>query len=112
MTTRRFFRLEVLTDLSASRLAPSGLRPNALPLHNVRDPKTKRTAEDRHPRRGHSAFFTPSAFALDKLIDRTGKDRSAITRSTSDETLGPKALVEPDGIEPTTSCLQSTRSPN
>ena len=22
------------------------------------------------------------------------------------------ALVEPDGIEPTTSCLQSTRSPN
>jgi hypothetical protein len=24
----------------------------------------------------------------------------------------PKALVEPDGIEPTTSCLQSTRSPN
>ncbi len=24
----------------------------------------------------------------------------------------PEALVEPDGIEPTTSCLQSTRSPN
>ena len=25
---------------------------------------------------------------------------------------GPKTMVEPDGIEPTTSCLQSTRSPN
>ena len=24
----------------------------------------------------------------------------------------PKRVVEPDGIEPTTSCLQSTRSPN
>jgi hypothetical protein len=24
----------------------------------------------------------------------------------------PRLLVEPDGIEPTTSCLQSTRSPN
>ena len=24
----------------------------------------------------------------------------------------PKRMVEPDGIEPTTSCLQSTRSPN
>ncbi len=26
------------------------------------------------------------------------------------KTIGP--MVEPDGIEPTTSCLQSTRSPN
>ena len=26
--------------------------------------------------------------------------------------LGGHRLVEPDGIEPTTSCLQSTRSPN
>ena len=26
--------------------------------------------------------------------------------------LGGRRLVEPDGIEPTTSCLQSTRSPN
>ena len=26
--------------------------------------------------------------------------------------LRPRRLVEPDGIEPTTSCLQSTRSPN
>ena len=110
MTTRRLFGLEVLTDLSASRLAPSGLRPNALPLHNVRDPKTKERRRIDILIAGRSAFFTSSAFALDKLINRIGRI-GAPNRSTL---VGPrpKALVEPDGIEPTTSCLQSTRSPN
>ena len=43
MTTRRPFRLRALTNPSAARLAPSGPRPNALPLHNVRDrrPRTR-----------------------------------------------------------------------
>ena len=58
------FRLQVLTDLPALRLAPSGLRPNALPLHNVRDRGPERTAEDRTLVAGHSAFVTLSAHAL------------------------------------------------
>ena len=32
--------------------------------------------------------------------------------ATGQPRLGGRRLVEPDGIEPTTSCLQSTRSPN
>jgi hypothetical protein len=42
MTTRRFSSLPTLTDRPALRLAPSGPRPNALPLHNVRYRKTRR----------------------------------------------------------------------
>ena len=41
--------------------------------------------------------------------------RSAVRRGKLtflDESRRPRRLVEPDGIEPTTSCLQSTRSPN
>jgi hypothetical protein len=36
----------------------------------------------------------------------------AAHRSSRGHKLGRRPLVEPDGIEPTTSCLQSTRSPN
>ena len=40
-----------------------------------------------------------------------GKDSTGTSRQTLADR--PKIeLVEPDGIEPTTSCLQSTRSPN
>ena len=49
MTARRLFGLGVLTDLPAARLAPSGLRPNALPLHDVRDRGPEGTAPDRNP---------------------------------------------------------------
>src|ERR1700722_18950777 len=43
----------------------------------------------------------------------TARDRTARDRSGSlDRQSATANLVEPDGIEPTTSCLQSRRSPN
>ena len=76
-----FFRLKTLTDLSASRLAPSGPRPNALPLHNVRDRKTGNNGGGQTSSSpAVSAFFTPSAFALDKTDESHRKDRSATPR--------------------------------
>src|SRR5262249_62281381 len=101
-----------LTDLSASRLASSGPRPNALPLHNVRDPKTKGRRWAEILIAGRSPFFTPSASALDETDKSHRKDRSAPNLFNVRRNLDVKSLVEPDGIEPTTSCLQSTRSPN
>ena len=75
--------------------------------------------EDRKERRrtdilvaGHSAFVTPSAYALNETDNHIGKDRSASICSTLRQGHAAQTLVEPDGIEPTTSCLQSTRSPN
>ena len=76
----------------ASRLANPVVRPNAFPLHNVKivlaapaSPKTRSWS-------GHA-------------------DRQ--TLFIEGQSLHPLSfMVEPDGIEPTTSCLQSTRSPN
>ena len=72
--TRRFFRLRTLTDPSTLRLAPSGPRPNALPLHDVRDPKTikGRRRIDTHRR----PFRPSSRQALSrstKLMNRIGR---------------------------------------
>src|SRR5579871_2392159 len=61
---------------SGSRLAPSGLRPNALPLHNVRDRGPGGTAENELP-----ATLRPSSrqalFALDETdkSHRKGQER-------------------------------------
>ena len=68
---------------------PSCDRPNNLLLHDVRQHvQTLR-------------FGTNSWFLLDEYA-----------RSRLATTLAEREVVEPDGIEPTTSCLQSTRSPN
>ena len=51
------------------------------------------------------------------MTDNTHRRMKRLTRNSSKDDERPKPpaprrLVEPDGIEPTTSCLQSTRSPN
>ena len=62
---------------------------------------------------GQSAFVTSSACALNETDKSHRKGfGSASIRSTRRRDLAAQTLVEPDGIEPTTSCLQSTRSPN
>ena len=66
-------------------------RPGMFPLHNVK--KSTRT--------GHK----------DRPQDRFGMSRTA-PRGLPHGQPRFKVMVEPDGIEPTTSCLQSTRSPS
>ena len=66
----------------AGRRTMSGLS-DMFPLHDVKHPPATLTA------------------ASELLIDSGHVPRAP-----------PRLLVEPDGIEPTTSCLQSTRSPN
>ncbi len=97
-----------------THLAPSGPRPNALPLHNVRYPKGRLRTEPNLP--------TPLPRRVDAAArrrSRPSKETKLIKSHRKDQDLSPqrsnrrpKRLVEPDGIEPTTSCLQSTRSPN
>src|SRR3984957_8367094 len=76
-------RPRILTDRPAARLAPSGLRPNTLPLHNVRDRGPERNGgglESCSP-----AIRPSSRQALarsTKLINCIGKDRSASIDST------------------------------
>src|SRR5215218_2895101 len=53
-----------------------------------------------------SSLGTCSLFTMSNIRQPRSRQRIPFTRT-------PKTpLVEPDGIEPTTSCLQSTRSPN
>jgi hypothetical protein len=61
---------------------------------------------------GHSAFVTLSAHALNETDKSHREDRIASICSIIRQDPKARTLVEPDGIEPTTSCLQSTRSPN
>ena len=69
---------------SAARLAPSGPRPNALPLHNVRYRRPERTTEDRN--RLSPAVRPSSRQALarpTKLINCIGRIRERLeSRST------------------------------
>ena len=47
-----------------------------------------------------------------KLMNRIGRIGALQSARHVVKTFKAQTLVEPDGIEPTTSCLQSTRSPN
>lgn len=95
----------------ACRTRPPGLTafaaPTAtFPLHDVL--RTLHAAD----RRG-SETLTTIRTAANRYPDRTPRHHRIKTRRPCSRTApSPKRMVEPDGIEPTTSCLQSTRSPN
>ena len=79
-------------------------------MSEIEDRKERRRTESFSP-----AIRPSSRQALTrstKLINCIGKDRNASICSTRRQDPAAQTLVEPDGIEPTTSCLQSTRSPN
>src|SRR4029077_10737954 len=63
------------------------LRPNALPLHNVRDRGPEGTAEERILVAGQSALATLSARTLNETDKSHRKDRSASICSTRCEDL-------------------------
>src|ERR1700722_16909488 len=112
MMTRRFSGLQILTD------RPAHASPHPV-FDRMRFLFTMSDIEDRKGRRrtkSLSPAIRPSsrqALARStKLINCIGKDRKRFNLlDTSSKPRGPD-LVEPDGIEPTPSCLQSTRSPN
>jgi hypothetical protein len=91
MIARRFFCLRFLTDPPASRLASSGRRPNALPLHNVRNRRPYMHSEG--PRSQSPAIWPSSRQALGrstKLINRIDKDRNSSICSTFVKALRPR----------------------
>ena len=137
--TSKPFVSSLKARLAAGPVASLGPRPNALPLHNVIKTKTSalpirilspsRPAgllEGRPTLAGRSRCPPIRRLPLTspRLIgeeDETNLHRILQTsRPCRGPTLPPSPpqsplgfrMVEPDGIEPTTSCLQSTRSPN
>jgi hypothetical protein len=54
----------------------------------------------------------PSSRCQTTRVRLTASDRATDAKITFADELTGSRLVEPDGIEPTTSCLQSRRSPN
>ena len=74
------------------------------PLHDVTDVFAKQpTLRDR-------SVLTASTLRQTHVPD-SGLDTVSLSEA-ADAASKPKRMVEPDGIEPTTSCLQSTRSPS
>ena len=75
-----------------------------VPLHNVKQP-----ANEPRPSSGTAIRRKPLSFRM-----RTSRRARLAEIISSSLFRAPQAeaMVEPDGIEPTTSCLQSTRSPS
>jgi hypothetical protein len=80
-------------------------------LHDVEQLARPRASGAQPQRRAMRQPARPVAnsYGADGLDEPWGWD---VVRSTIPLTPPPGAMVEQDGIEPTTSCLQSTRSPN
>ena len=75
--------------------------------HRMRYPMPSDDADWRPAFRAYP-FFTMSSKPLHEAAELRLFDIGRCSRSK----FAGASLVEPDGIEPTTSCLQSTRSPN
>ena len=96
------------------RLAPFHVRPERSPLHDVRQHAHANGAWTRRIACANS--FSRTSFQKSVSSPPSPKFRRAtfaVRRlACQPKRLLPRRLVEPDGIEPTTSCLQSRRSPN
>jgi hypothetical protein len=76
---------------------------------DIRPPEAAQTgsSEDRSPRRAIRPDEDLADLQTDISSETPSRDGGCVEPEPE-----PEILVEPDGIEPTTSCLQSTRSPN
>jgi hypothetical protein len=92
-----------------------GQSPERSPLHDVRQHAPRRA----NPAGCENVYFWTSR-ALGHDMHKTAmhrvatrmKRKKAAAHAERDQGAATADLVEPDGIEPTTSCLQSRRSPN
>jgi hypothetical protein len=79
-------------DMGVGRSSSLRTTADRSPLHDVRQPASRDRGSTRHKNRC--------------------MDESQEAMTISDQPRSTQSLVEPDGIEPTTSCLQSRRSPS
>ena len=87
-------------------------KPDMVPLHDVERSRT-RTRSHRDRNRVRMSVLSSDGDA--RHARPRGSDPASRPLQAAEITAiaaAPPRLVEPDGIEPTTSCLQSTRSPN
>ena len=88
-------------------LSPLHVRSERSPLHDVRQHAHANDAWTR-PLHARIRFTDEHSVAFAKaLVSNSGSSLACQPKRHY-----PRRLVEPDGIEPTTSCLQSRRSPN
>ena len=87
-------------DRPAEPLEVGGASPSARSAFGARTDEPDQPAGQNQTKFGGASPSARSAFGArtDKPDEPTGETK--------------RSLVEPDGIEPTTSCLQSRRSPN
>jgi hypothetical protein len=86
-----------------------GPQPDECPLHNVKQPPAPdRPGNARRQRQSRPHHSQNLATDSPKGKHATQTGNPTRSRRHSRQT----RMVEPDGIEPTTSCLQSTRSPS
>src|SRR5262245_9020868 len=107
-STRQRKRLASLTEVSGilhKNLRPCGYEEASgrSPLHDVKEvrPSGIRRRRNFGSWQERARSFRPTARRAARGQMRSSRSQAGITK-----------LVEPDGIEPTTSCLQSRRSPN
>ena len=91
--------------------------PKDSSLHDVSKPATTRKSASRCKPRSLFDKHGKGAATQRSLVEPDGARPPADQRSRTDKQshhvgATKQSLVEPDGIEPTTSCLQSRRSPN
>ena len=120
--TKRHSRPDRQNDRARPRRRHGGADPRIRRREPTTDPERPVSHEIRPPpRRGvrtHLLFTMshirrPTKASAAKLSAHDGAvSRTRMSRAQPDRSGGAGPLVEPDGIEPTTSCLQSRRSPN
>jgi hypothetical protein len=115
--------ITLMIDVRRARIRGLGSRPDVdqkdLARTSRSEPLCLPNTSDQ--RRGHALAGRRTMSGLSDMFPLHDVKHSPATLTAASELLidsgrvpraPPRLLVEPDGIEPTTSCLQSTRSPN
>ena len=93
---------------------PATQTASRIPIHNVKDHRTEITAQRTEvlASRPRSNFNFPRTRSEAQSADDTPAPKHSPSSFSDLCSLSSRLLVEPTGIEPATSCLQSRRSPS